>query len=118
MGSAFKGGGVIKVDRLRRGQYAFANCDVSVGVEPLDSENKAEQWVFPNPARDEVNVVWPEEATNLSVQDVAGRELHRASGVQSGTTPLDVTAWPRGNVVLVWTDAAGELCGTSRLVLE
>ena len=118
MGSAFNGGGVFKVSRLRRGQYAFANGDVSVGVESLDSEDTAAQPVFPNPARDEVNVVWPEEATSLSVQDAAGRELHRAIGVQPGANTLDVTGWPRGTVVLVWTDAAGEPCSTSRLVLE
>ena len=118
MGSAFNGGGVFKVSRLRRGQYAFANGDVSVGVESLDSEDTAVQRVFPNPARDAVNVVWPEEATSLSVQDASGREIHRANGAPSGTVTLDVTAWPRGTVVLVWTDAAGEPCGTSRLVLE
>ena len=89
-----------------------------MGVEPLDSEDNAAQRAFPNPARDEVQVVWPEEVTSLSVQDVSGRQLHRLSGTQSGTATLDVTTWPRGTVVLVWMDAGGAPCGTSRLVLE
>ena len=118
MGSAFNGGGVFKVSRLRLGQYAFANGDVSVGVESLDSGDTAAQQVFPHPARDEVNVVWPEEARSLSVQDASGRQLQCINGTQSGTTMLDVTAWPRGTVVLIWTDAGGEPCRTSRLVLE
>jgi hypothetical protein len=87
-------------------------------VELLDPEDTAAQRVFPNPTRDEVNVVWPEEAKSLSVQDASGRQLHRINGTQSGTVMLDVAAWPRGTVVLVWTGAAGEPCGTSRLVLE
>jgi hypothetical protein len=118
MGSAFNGGGVFKVSKLRRGQYAFANGDVSVGVEAIDLDDASAQRVFPNPARDAVRVQWPAEAVSLSVQDAAGRELHRANGAQSGTVTLDVTAWPRGSVVLVWTNAGGEPCGTSRLVLE
>ena len=118
MGSAFNGGGVFKVSKLRRGQYAFANGDVSVGVETIDPDAAAAQRVFPNPARDAVHVQWPAEAVSLTVQDAAGRDLHRASGVPSGTVTLDVTAWPRGTVVLVWTDAGGEPCGTARLVLE
>ena len=118
MGSAFNGGGVFKVSKLRRGQYAFANGDVTVGVESIDPDDAAAHRVFPNPARDAVRVLWPAEAAGLSVQDAAGREFHRVNGVRSGTVALDVTAWPRGTIVLVWTDTGGEPCGTSRLVLE
>ena len=118
MGSAFNGGGVFKVSRLRRGQYAFANGDVSVGTASPETYDGSGQRVFPNPARDEVRITWPEVACSLCVQDAAGREIQRINGIRSGTVTLDVTAWPRGTVVLIWTDAAGEPCGTSRLMLE
>ena len=118
MGSAFNGGGVFKVSKLRRGQYAFANGDVSVGVDSPDGAETDAVSIHPNPARDEVRVAWPEAARSLSVQDATGREFHRINGVRSGTSALDVTAWPRGTLLLVWTDAAGEPCGNARLILE
>ena len=118
MGSAFNGGGVFKVSRLRRGQYAFANGDVSVGIASPEPHEGSAEWVYPNPARDEVRVAWPEQACRLSVQDASGRELQQISGFRPGTGTLDVAGWPRGAVVLVWVDAEGRVCGTARLVLE
>ena len=118
MGSAFNGGGVFKVSKLRRGQYAFANGDVSVGVVSPIADHGASPEVYPNPAQDQVQVVWPESATRLTVQDASGREVHRMNGTQTGSVTLDVTAWPRGSVVLLWTGAKGGVCGSSRLVLE
>ena len=118
MGSAFNGGGVFKVSKLRRGQYAFANGDVSVGIASPATEDTAFPEVVPNPARDVVQVGWPEAGQRLSVQDASGRELHQVRGTQAGTVTFEVAGWPRGMVVLVWTDAGGEPCGTARLVLE
>ncbi len=118
MGSAFNGGGVFKVSKLRRGQYAFANGDVSVGVTSPDPPEGPGEWVYPNPARDEVHITWPEKAHGLSVQDASGREIRRVIGTALGSSTLNVAGWPRGTVVLVWTDAEGGMCGTARLVLE
>lgn len=118
MGSAFNGGGVFKVSKLRRGQYAFANGDVSVGVASPDAQDNLAGAVYPNPARDEVRVAWPENARTLAVQDASGREIHRVNGTRMGIVALNVAGWPRGAVLLVWTDAEGGVCGTSRLVLE
>ena len=89
-----------------------------MGVESIACDDAPAQRIFPNPARGAVRVLWPAEAIGLSVQDAAGREFHRVNGTQTGTVTLDVAAWPRGTVVLVWTDAEGAMCGSSRLVLE
>jgi hypothetical protein len=119
MGSAFNGGGVFKVSRLRRGQYAFANGDVSVGIDASEaSETTAASWVYPNPAKDAVHVTWPEQAQSLSIQDASGRHVHSMDSRPAGSNMLSVAAWPRGTFVLVWTDARGETCGHSRLVLD
>ena len=118
MGSAFNGSGVFKVSRLRRGQYAFANGDVSVGVASPDAGELPTEGVYPNPARDEVHVNWPEQARTLSVQDASGREVQRINVTNPGHRVLPAAEWPRGTVMLVWMDADGGMCGTSRLLLE
>jgi hypothetical protein len=74
--------------------------------------------VYPNPARDEVHVNWPEQARTLSVQDASGREVQRINVTNPGHRVLPAAEWPRGTVLLVWMDADGGMCGTSRLLLE
>ena len=118
MGSAFNGGGVFKVNRLRRGQYAFANGDVSVGIAAPEAPEASVSWVYPNPARDAVHVTWPEQAQSLSIQDASGSEVYSMDSRSPGSDMLSVAAWPRGTFVLVWTDAQGETCSHTRLVLD
>ena len=118
MGSAFNGGGVFKVSRLRRGQYAFANGDVSVDIAAPEAPEVIASWVYPNPAKDAVHVTWPEQAQSLLIQDASGRHVHSMDSRPAGSNMLSVAAWPRGTFVLVWTDAQGETCGHTRLVLD
>ncbi len=49
LGSLTNGVGSIKIDFLRKGQYAFANGDISIGIDPV---KKAIQRlsIYPNPA--------------------------------------------------------------------
>jgi hypothetical protein len=117
MGSAFNGSGVFKVSRLRRGQYAFANGDVSVGIGgPIVGASEAAGMVYPNPARDEVRVVPPLAAVKLQVVDATGREALSLTNVAERT--FDVSGWKRGVYVMVWTGADGEVLGRQRFVLE
>jgi len=117
MGSAFNGSGVFKVSRLRRGQYAFANGDVSVGIGgPNAGVSEAVGMVYPNPARDEVRIAAPTAAVKLQVVDAAGREALSLAPVVERT--LDVSGWKRGVYVVVWTGAGGEVLGRQRFVLE
>ena len=119
MGSAFNGSGVFKISRLRRGQYAFANGDVSAGIGTPDSNLLASAGaVYPNPAQDEVRLVPPLEAAELQVVDGAGRQVLRRATWTGTARTLDVSGWKRGVYVMVWTRANGELLDRQRLVLE
>jgi hypothetical protein len=119
MGSAFNGSGVFKVSRLRRGQYAFANGDVSVGIEgPVSGLLASEGTVYPNPAQDGVRIVPPTAAAELQVVDGAGRQVFRLTVSPGVARALDVESWKRGVYVMVWTRANGELLDRERLVLE
>ena len=46
------------------------------------------------------------------------RHVHSMDSRPAGSNMLSVAAWPRGTFVLVWTDAQGETCGHTRLVLD
>jgi aminopeptidase N len=119
MGSAFNGSGVFKVSRLRRGQYAFANGDVSVGVEGAFAEAfSGVGMVYPNPARDEVRIVPPAQGARLQVWDAAGRQTMRLTASDSSERMLNVAGWERGVYVMVWTGSDGLVLGQDRLVLE
>ena len=115
MGSAFNGGGVFKVSRLRKGQYAFANGDVSVGLESVSDRVQMGR-AYPNPARDEVTLERPTGADRYAVIGLDGR-LHTRGTCTQDLGKVDVSDWSRGVHVVQWF-GAGHSMGQTRIVVD
>jgi hypothetical protein len=118
-GTLSNGDGSFVIDTLRRGQYAFANGDVSVAMKPI-SDNQTAQWLmFPNPATNAITVSGDYPVREVALFDVYasnGRFLQRSSGyVGPGLTKtLDVSALSDGQYVLQVYLPSGEALSTGQ----
>lgn len=104
-GSLSNGSGLFKIPRLRKGQYAFAKGDVTLGLEPISDEPQAAFSVAPNPATDVVSWAWemgPEHEAKLEVYDATGRLV---DAVQASDRSMDVSSWPSGTYQLTLVDS-------------
>ena len=104
-GTLSNGDGSFVIDTLRRGQYAFANGDVSVAMKPIADDQTAHWLMFPNPATNAITVSGDYPVREVALFDVYasnGRFLQRSSGyVGPGMTKtLDVSALSDGQYVL------------------
>lgn len=92
-GSMTNGSGIFKILKLRKGQYAFAKGDVSVGIEPLaEAEELA---AFPNPASDQLTVRLEPGDASVQIFDAAGRKVGQRNA--SGEVMVwDVSDWAPG----------------------
>jgi hypothetical protein len=96
---------LFKIPRLRKGQYAFAKGDVTLGLEPISDEPQAAFSVAPNPATDVVSWAWemgPEHEAKLEVYDATGRLV---DAVQASDRSMDVSSWPSGTYQLTLVDS-------------
>lgn len=82
MGSLFDKRGTISISNLKRGQYALAMYDRKLADAKRIRNNKAEFTVFPNPASEELNLVFADkhdccfiEITNAQGQVVLTEKL-------------------------------------------
>ncbi len=76
--------------------------------------------MYPNPAKDVVNLAYNLTDTNaiVSIYDVTGRLIHEvALNSVSGTNELNVSAYPAG-VYLVLVKQGAEVVSSSKLVVE
>ncbi len=104
-GSLSNGSGLFKISRLRKGHYAFAKGDVTLGFEPISNEPQASFSVSPNPATDVVSWVWekePEHEAKLEVYDATGRLIE---AVPASDRSMDVSSWPSGTYQLTLVDS-------------
>jgi hypothetical protein len=120
-GNLFSGTGNIKMDILRKGQYAFANGDPSVGVEEGVVDN-AGLLLFPVPAGDQLTI---SSETNLDglvfidVYNVQGQLIQRTGISADGnfTKTIDTKNLEAGNYVLKVRSLEGKAIGASQFLI-
>lgn len=82
-GSLTNGDGSFEIDPLRQGQYAFANGDISAGVD-ITPLQPASFLIYPNPAKDvlQISGSYPSQETALfDVLSINGKLVQRSSGI-------------------------------------
>jgi hypothetical protein len=98
-GSLANGAGLFRVLDLKKGQYAFAKGDVSVGLEPEPADALTNVW--PNPVVDKLTVRSNTEIHRLNVWNAAG-QLTASVHPPAGTTQwqFDASTWSAGTYVI------------------
>ena len=94
-GSLANGAGLFRVLELKKGQYAFAKGDVSVGMETAASGVELNLW--PNPASTELTVSANSGLDGLEVWNASGQHVIAArlpANTQQWT--VDVSDWSAG----------------------
>ena len=97
-GSLTNGSGIFKILKLRKGQYAFAKGDVSVGIESTHDQELA---VFPNPASDVLQVPLEPGDETVVIFDGQGRKVGQRSARGELNVQWDVNGWEPGTYVVV-----------------
>lgn len=122
MGNETNGTGIFKISALRKGQFCFANGDVSVGLAELNGDDNgdglsAQATVFPSPASAFVNLSCPScisalGAATVQIHDAAGRLVWSGSPSDSEQR-INLTGWASGMYTAVWSDAERRLAQAS-----
>jgi len=104
-GSLTNGDGSFVIDTLRRGQYAFANGDITAALKTAPDEAHLRLTTFPNPTNDKLTVSGTHASHEVALFDIystGGRLLQRSSGIVSGSfqKSLDVSSLSDGSYVL------------------
>lgn len=112
------GQGYMKIDVLRKGQYAFANGNVVAGIH-ASAGTLIPLSVSPNPSSSMVRVSGSTNATGtllFDVLDTDGRLVERSSltATASFSKELDVSSFPPGAYSVRVRSAAGDLIGAAR----
>lgn len=121
-GTLTNGDGSFVIDSLRRGQYAFANGDISAAIKPAVNPLQLALNIFPNPAQDRltVNGSWPsKEVALFDIHALNGRLVQRSSGyVEEGfSKSFDVSGLSDGIYMLKTYLPTGELIGEQKFVV-
>lgn len=99
MGSKFDKRGSFTIQNLRKGQYAFAIKDESrASVNPIEVDTKDYVTVYPNPAKDILNVeVNKAKNAQVEITDAHGRLMYSdAVTSRKCCKPVDVSSWVAG----------------------
>lgn len=117
-GSLSNGNGTFKVSNLRKGQYTFANGDISLNI---DETPEASQFsIFPNPASSHIDLNWGSDVSvkAISIHDSAGRCVKRASvGEGSTSSRVNVVDLAAGNYVAALMNGR-EMLGSNAFLVE
>ena len=93
-GSLANGAGLFRIPQLLKGQYAFANGDVSAGL--AHSEAIGEDWALgPNPTTDHVQITG-NHGGRVEVFDARGARVAHLRVHPDAAATLDVGQWPAG----------------------
>lgn len=104
-GSLSNGAGLFRIPQLLKGQYAFANGDVSLDVEATQSRSWS---IGPNPAVNDVQVLG-EHGRLVEVFDGRGACVLRIRSGDDTPVSFSVANWPAGSyVVRCAREAAGQ----------
>lgn len=121
LGNLTDGTGYMLIDTLRQGEYAFANGNVSIGMEDNTRGDIALR-VAPNPASSAVSVrgsVKGSGAAIFDILDATGQLVQRSTGMVSGSFEkrIDVQGLASGTYLLNVRDAQARIIGTSRITV-
>jgi hypothetical protein len=100
-GSLANGNGVFKVSSLRKGQYAFANGDVSLSVDSPELDNST-ALVYPSPASTSISLESNSGADLIKIWDINGRVILSKSLNNDLDIYLNLEGWAEGSYVAVW----------------
>ena len=96
--------GYNKIDKLIKGDYAFAKGDAAASLTQLNSEEKKIS-IFPNPTNDLLNVYLPQletESLQVSIYSEMGQliQVHKVKQNENGIITMDVKTLPKGNYII------------------
>lgn len=108
MGNETNGTGLFKISALRKGQFCFANGDVSVGLAQLNYPELTQGTAFPSPASDHVNISCTSREAgdglwSVHVVDAAGRRVWSGEG-SNGEQRIELAGWSAGLYTAIWAD--------------
>jgi aminopeptidase N len=117
-GDLFNGNGIVNLDVMRKGQYAFAKSATSIGLSEI-SDRVGGLSLFPVPTSDELTVVLdvPGQGTlRFDVLSLDGRLAMRSlrSATADGRHLLSVSDLPAAQYVLQVADATGRPVGARK----
>lgn len=117
-GSLTNGLGYIKIDKLIKGDYAFAKGDPAASLNQLNFK-EVNIKVFPNPTNDKLNVSLPQlknEILNISIYSELGQLFRKLSLSQNenGNVSVDVQSLPSGNYILKLEKQNGQRIGSAK----
>ena len=100
-GSLTNGNGVFKVSSLRKGQYAFANGNISLSIDSPELANST-ALVYPSPASSSITLESNAGADLIKILDLNGRTILSKSLNNELDISLDLEGWTEGAYVVVW----------------
>lgn len=120
-GNLFSGTGNIKMDILRKGQYAFANGDPSVNLEEEVVDN-SELLLFPVPADDQLTISMKTSTTGLvflDIYNIQGQLIQRSGISVNGdfSKTIETKNLEAGNYLLKVRTLEGKSLGTSSFLI-
>jgi len=122
-GSLTNGDGNFVIDTLRRGQYAFANGDITAGLQLQPESSISTLDCFPNPATTELQVSGNFEGNEVALFDVYaanGRFVQRSSARINGafTKRIDTSSLGSGTYFVQVSLADGRVLSVERVIVE
>jgi aminopeptidase N len=120
-GDLFNGSGIVNLNVMRQGQYAFAKSSIVLGAPEQEEAGGME--LFPVPAKDHLQVRLPDPATGILRFDVFGANgalvMHGyRTGSAEGLHLVDVSELPAGTYMLRCTGSGGRRIATRRFSVE
>jgi hypothetical protein len=117
-GSMENGNGVFKVSVLRKGEYTFANGDISLNIEEQSTVNISCE-AYPSPTSSVINLRWAEtiNVDAVSIYDMSGKCVKRSSiGSSPSTASISVVDLDSGNYIAVLLSGHKQLASSSFIV--
>jgi aminopeptidase N len=120
-GDLFNGSGIVNLNVMRQGQYAFAKSSIILGAAEVEEGEGME--LFPVPAKDHLQVKLSDAAPGTLRFDVFGANgalvMHAyRSGSGEGHHLLEVSELPAGTYMLRCTGPDGRRIATRRFSVE
>lgn len=111
--------GNIRINNLKKGQYALGMYDVSLGTSPAGELKGELIRVFPNPAQGVIRVEWEQfKATQLLLQNMQGKSvLQHTLDENSHSAELHLPALAEGIYLITLSDA-NHMVYTRKVVLR